>query len=301
MKHVIAVAGATGNLGQRIVRALVARDARVHALVRDHADGEALDALRSAGATVVVMSGATVTPRDVDGAACIVSALAGLRTEIVDAQSALLDAAVQAGVPRLIPSDFSADFTRLAPGENRNFDLRRDFHARLDVAAIRPTSILNGMFADMLPTPSSPVFDFAAKRVKYWGSPDQPYDFTTMDDTAAFTAAAALDDAAPRVLRIAGDQVTAREMVAAASEVAGEPFALSSLGSIEELERKIVEARERDPEAETNVYAPFQMLQYAHDMATGRARLDPLDNDRYGARSWTTVRSLLARRPAAPS
>jgi hypothetical protein len=46
------------------------------------------------------------------GAGCVVSALAGLRPVIVDTQSRLLEAAVAAGVKRLIPSDSSIDFTK---------------------------------------------------------------------------------------------------------------------------------------------------------------------------------------------
>jgi len=70
--------------------------------------------------------------RPTDGIA--VSALAGLRDVIVEAQTVLLDAAIKAGVPRFIPSDDSIDFTKFPAGENRNLDLRREFHQRLDKA-----------------------------------------------------------------------------------------------------------------------------------------------------------------------
>ena len=110
-------------------------------------------------------------------------------------------------MPRFIPSDYSADFTGLSAGENRNFDLRREFRERLSGARIASTSILNGAFAELL-TWGMPLLDFAAKRVSYWGDADQKLDFTTMDDTAMFTAAAALDPAAPAILRIAGDEIS---------------------------------------------------------------------------------------------
>ena len=294
MTKTIAVAGATGDLGKRIVHALLARGATVQALVRGTSKREEVEALRASGATIVQLDDGPATSRALAGSACLVSALAGLRNNIVDAQSALLDAAVQAGVPRFIPSDFSADFTRLSPGENRNLDLRREFHGRLDGARIAATSILNGMFADILPTPHSPFFDFTARRVNYWGAADQRLDFTTMDDTAAFTAAAALDDTTPRVLRIAGDQISAREMAAAASAATGGTFTLFCLGSVDELGRRIVEARAADPTAESNVYAPFQLMQYTHNMASGRATLgSSLDNDRYADLTWTRVEDLL--------
>ena len=294
MTKTIAVAGATGELGKRVVHALLARGAEVRALVRATSDAEKVESLRSAGATIVVLDDAASKTRSLAGSTCLVSTLAGLRDNIVVAQGALLDAAVAAGVPRFIPSDFSADFTKLSPGENRNLDLRREFHDKLDRSTLKATSILNGMFADILQTPYSPFFDFESHRVNYWGSPDQSLDFTTMDDTATFTAAAALDDDAPKVLRIAGDQISAREMAAAASEATGSTFSLFRLGTIDELGQKIVEAREADATAESNVYAPFQLMQYTHNMASGRAKLDPVDNERYGAMRWTRVKDLMA-------
>ena len=78
------------------------------------------------------------------------SALQGLRDVIVETQSVLLDAAIKAGVPRFIPSDYSIDFTKFPLGENRNLDLRRDFHERLEKASISATTIFSGAFAEML-------------------------------------------------------------------------------------------------------------------------------------------------------
>ncbi len=93
--------------------------------------------------------------RALKGADCVVSALNGLHDLILDRQGVLLEAAIRAGVPRLIPSDFSEDFTKTTPGRNRNLDLRREFMAWADRASaggarIRLTSVLNGAFMDML-------------------------------------------------------------------------------------------------------------------------------------------------------
>ena len=111
-------------------------------------------------------------------------------------QTALLDAAIGAGVPRFIPSDYSIDFTKFPPGQNRNLDLRREFHGRLDKTSISATTIFNGAFAELLIGPM-PLVLFRIKRVLCWGNADQRMDFTTMDNTAAFTASAALDPSTP--------------------------------------------------------------------------------------------------------
>ncbi|MBC7447925.1 MAG: NmrA family NAD(P)-binding protein, partial [Hymenobacteraceae bacterium] len=190
----VVIAGPTGDLGHRIARYLKQRGAAVRALVRPSSNPKVVAELRGLGVDVQEVDYANPAALTLAcaGAACVVSALSGLRPVIVDTQTALLDAAVAARVLRFIPSDFCIDFTRLRPGTNRNLDFRREFGERLDRAPIGATSILNGMFADLLIGPA-PVVLFPLRRVLYWGRADQPLDFTTIDNTAAFTAAAALD------------------------------------------------------------------------------------------------------------
>ncbi|WP_043830545.1 NmrA family NAD(P)-binding protein [Muricoccus aerilatus] len=291
----ILVAGATGDLGGRIARALHRRGAHVVAPIRrDTEAGRAL-ALQQAGIEAIrldlgdedAMTGAC------RGAVCVVSALNGLEGTILGTQAVLLRAAVAAGVPRFIPSDFSLDFTKTAPGGNRNLDLRREFHRLLDAAPIRATSILNGGFADML-ADAMPLILPRLGRVLYWGSPDQPLDFTTKDDTAAFTAEAALDSEAPRILRIAGDQVSAHGLAAVAADVHGRPFRPTRLGGLGTLTVMIRAAQVLAP-GKGQVFPPWQGLQYLRDMFGGRGKLAPLDNGRYPGLAWTSVAEVLAR------
>jgi uncharacterized protein YbjT (DUF2867 family) len=293
----IVVAGATGNLGERVTRRALERGALVVALVRSSASPQRLEALQKLGARIarVDWSRPAELAEACAGASCVVSTLQGLREVIVDTQSALLDAAVKAGVARFIPSDFSIDFTKTPAGLNRNLDLRREFHQRLDRVSLRSTSILNGAFADML-TGQMPLILFRLRRVLCWGDADQRMDFTTIDDTAEFTARAALDPATPRILRIAGDQLSARELAAEASEVTGRPFRVLRAGGLSALGALIKVARKLAP-AESEVFPAWQGMQYMRDMFDGRAKLDPLDNDRYPGMKWTTARDVLRSRP----
>jgi hypothetical protein len=253
-----------------------------------------LEQLQQLGATIASVNlsiASQVTPTCL-GASCVVSALAGLREAIVETQTTLLDAAIEAGVPRFIPSDYSIDFTKFPPCENRNLDLRREFHRRLDQTSIRATTIFNGAFAELL-TGQMPLILFKRKRVLYWGDADQRMDFTTMDDTAAFTASAALDPSTPRFLRIAGDQLSAREWAAVASEVTGEKFRLFRAGGLGMLGVLIKVARAIAP-GKNELYPAWQGMQYMRNMADGRAKLEPLDNDRYAGMRWTTARDVLS-------
>ena len=291
---VVALAGASGDLGFRIARALVDRGAEVRALIRPDVSAAERAKLEGVGLTL-----AEADPRNRDamaaecaGASCVVSALNGLREVMIDRQSVLLEAAVQAGVPRFISSDFAADFTKTEPGRNRNFDLRRDFMASADKARIKVTSILNGAFLDMLGA-EMPIVQPRIHRVIYWHDADQLLDFTTKNDVAAYTARAALDETTPRILRIAGDSVSARNIAAILSEISGEhyrPFWAGGLGSLGVMIRI---ARLVAPQP-TAAFPPWQGMQYMRDQFSGRARLSPLDNDRYPGMRWTTTREHLS-------
>ncbi len=293
LKPAIVLAGATGDLGGRIAKALVLRGANVRALVRYGASLARRAELERLGVVVIEVDfdDATALSAACKGAACVVSALSGLRPVIVDAQTQLLEAAVKAGVPRFIPSDYAADFTRLPEGENRNFDLRREFGRTLGAAPIAATSILNGAFTDML-TGQAPIVLFKLRRVLYWENADQRLDFTSKDDVAGFTAYAALDADAPRTLRIAGDQITARQLAALMTELTGTEFELLRAGSLKRLERLIAFARRFFPQ-EGEVFPVWQGMQYLRDMFGGRAELFDLANDRYGITTWARARDVL--------
>ena len=298
-RPVIALAGAGGDLGGRIARALVARGATVRALVRPGLGAEERSRVESSGATAL-----PADPGDTDalaaactGSACVVSALNGLRDVLIDRQGVLLDAAVAAGVPRFIPSDYSADFTKTRPGDNRNFDLRREFMARVDAAPIRATSVLNGAFMDMLGA-EMPIIRPGVRRVLYWSDADQSLDFTTKDDVSTYTAAVALDDSTPRFLRVAGDSVSARDIAEAMSAATGKRFRTQWAGTTGTLGVMIRVAKFLGPQAAAT-FPAWQGMQYMRDQFTGRAKLHPLDNDRYGGMVWTSVREMLASRDRA--
>ncbi|WP_317231649.1 NmrA family NAD(P)-binding protein [Clavibacter capsici] len=290
----VVVAGATGDIGRRIVRELLAVDARVRVLTRpgstaaaqawgDDPRVEVVEAAYTDRAGLV---------RAVAGARVVVSAVSGARAVIVGAQRALLAATVEAGVPRFIPSDYSADYRRVTPGSNRNFELRREFAADVDAAPVRATSVLIGAFADML-TGQAPIVLFDRRRVLYWSSADQVLDFTSKDDTARVTALVALDDDAPRVVEVAGDRVTARDIARTMTELTGTPFALQWAGSTGVLSTAS-KAMRRVARDEQETFPAWQGMQYLVSMYSGEAELLHVDRERFGEHAWTSVRDVLA-------
>ena len=292
MEKTIVVAGATGNLGKRIVNALRGHKVKVVALVRKGADDDKVKSLQDLGSEVKLVDTSNIEDltQAIWGADCVISALQGLHDVIIDTQSNLLEAAVKAGVPRFIPSDFCTDFRKQPEGENRNFDLRREFHKRLDGANVAATSIFNGAFTTIL-TYNVPLFDAKKKVVGYWDDPDWHIDFTSMDDTAAYTAAAAADTRTPKALHIASFQVSPRELQKFTAEVLGTPFELVSLGTRKQLAESNKRERAAHPEGENDLYASWQQTQYLQSMFS--THHESLDNERYSNLAWTTLQEIL--------
>jgi uncharacterized protein YbjT (DUF2867 family) len=293
MNNTIAILGATGNLGGRVIQSLSEKGAAVRAIVRNVSkNDEKIKKLEQNNVEVirVDMSNHDNLKKALTGVSVVVSTLQGLKDVIVDIQSAVLKAAVDAGVSRFIPSDFSTDYTKLQPGENRNFDLRREFYNIIDDSPIKATSVFNGAFAEILAY-SAPFIDIKNRSIGFWENPDWKVDVTSMDNTAAFTANVALDDAAPRKLLIAGFQISAKELQALASEVFGTPFTLTSLGSITGFAANIKRDRAAHPEGEKDIYTSWQRMQYLHSMFS--AHHDHLDNIRYPGISWTDAKEIL--------
>ena len=292
----VLVAGGAGDLGARIVTALVRKGADVRALVREDTPARTRQRLSDLGAAIV--------PADVHhvdsvaqaarGAGVVISVLNGVRDVIIDRQLVLLEAAVKAGVPRFVPSDFAGDFTRSAPGHNRNLDLRREFMASVDEAPIQATSVLNGVFMDMLGV-EIPIVAPKIRRILHWGSADQGIDLTTKNDVAAYTANVAFDDNAPRILRIAGETVTARGLAGLASDITGHRYRTLRLGRPATLGRLAALMR-RTSRDTGEPFPAWQGMQYARDMFSGDIKLISLDSDRYPGMTWTPVRAVLQDR-----
>lgn len=291
-KKIIIVAGATGHLGGIICNYLLRYGATVKALVRGNTTVEKTRSLQKAGAEIIEVdyNNLEQVVNACKGSSCVVSALSGLHDVLIDVQSNLLTAALEAGVPRFIPSDFCIDYTHLPYGNNRNLNLRKEFSEIINATSIKATSILNGMFTDLL-TGQAPVILFKIKRVLYWGNSDQLLDFTTIDDTANYTAQAALDNTTPRYLRIAGEVTNAKGLLTSATAVTGEKFSLLRPGGLGAFKTMIKITKFLAP-GKDEIFPAWQGMQYMYDMFTGMPKLDSLNNDRY-LLQWTTVSQLL--------
>jgi hypothetical protein len=98
-----------------------------------------------------------------------------------------------------------------------------------------------------------------------------------MDDTADYTAAAAIDSSTPRILRIASFQISPNELVAVGAEVKKQEFKLIPMGSMEDFSAANKQERSANPEGEKELYPSWQGKQYLHSIFS--VQNIPLDRD----------------------
>lgn len=290
----IAISGVSGHLGWRISKELCDQGASVVTLVRTNAQADHVSK-SFVGATPKLVDYSDPHSLDaaLEGVDCVVSAISGLSNVIVDAQTSLAESAVRVGVRRFIPSDFSVDYRGLSKsGTNRNLDLRRTFQARIDAMPIQATSILNGAFMDML-TGQMPVILNSFRRILCVGDPSQKFDFTSLDDTARYTACVAVDDDSPRWLKIAGDQLSPQDLADLMTTLTGKRFRIFRPMSLKNFDRMITLTKLTTPKSNA-LYPPWQGMQYLRDMASGAVAMTSLDNDRYAPFGFRSAKDLLS-------
>lgn len=280
MTTTVLLAGATGMLGHRIAGHLLDQpDVAVRLLIRDGSLQEPVkehevDALRSRGALTVI--GDVTRPASLDqataGVDVVVSALQGGAEVIVDGQIALAEAAVRNGVRRFLPSDFALDLF-LAPDGAPMFDLRKRAANAIDAMPMEVAHVLNGAFMDMMLDPKTPgLVDVVQGTATLWGTGDEPFNLTTVEDTARFTAKVATDPTDVSGVRyLSGAESTFNTIFAETEALSGATLTRNVLGSVEDLRR--ITAAAADPWSVIGEWYFLSMLTVRPFPTT--------DNDRY--------------------
>jgi uncharacterized protein YbjT (DUF2867 family) len=280
-RHTVLVAGSTGMLGGRIAHHLLREQGvRLRLLAReaafaDPAKKESLRALEAQGATIAFgdLSDRDSLQRATEGVDIVIAAVQGGREVIVDGQLALALAARAQGAWRMLPSDFALDLFAATPGEHPAFDLRREADQAIAEVGLEHVHVLNGAFLDGMVDMG---FDHAARTVSYWGTGDEVFEATTVEDTARFTARAALDrDLISGPFPVVGDRVSANAMTTVVERVTGAHYTRHSNGGVDDLRAMLEAARDRgDVMAQT--YAAYLLY-----MANGQTRVSDPQNSRY--------------------
>ena len=220
------------------------------------------------------------------GVDVVVSALQGGPDVIVSGQVALAHAAARSGVRRFLPSDFAIDLFA-APEGAPQFDVRRRADQLIDAMPLQVVHVLNGAFMDMMLDPAAAgLIDLTTGTATLWGTGDEPFDLTTVDDTARFTAKVATDPADLSGVRyLSGARASFNEIIAETERLTGTTLTRNVLGSAADLRR--ITAAADDPWSVVPQWYLLSMLTTPPFPAT--------ENDRYSDVHPTSLREYLVR------
>ena len=269
MTQTVLLVGATGHLGARVTHHLLAdADARLRLLVRrgtlgDPAKRHALAPFIDGGAEII--EGDLADPSSLDratrGVDVVVSCIQGGPEVIVDGQLAFVDAARRNGVRRVLPSDFALDFFDGPTELHLPFHLRKRADAAIAQSGLEHVHVLNGGFMDVVAAPLAGILDREAGAIRFWGTGEERFDLTSVEDTARFTARAALDRDLPSgKFAVSGAQLSFHDMAVAVEAATGTPLRRESLGSVQELRRQLEDATARDPNPYARLGERYQLF-----------------------------------------
>jgi len=246
MSHTVLVIGVTGSaasLGKHVVEHLRAKkNTKINVLVRKEKRAE-VASWEPHG--IKVFEGdlkdiESLKPA-VQGVDTIVSCVQGGPDVIIQGQSNLLKVAVEAGVKRFYPSDYSTDLRKMPDGENVNNDVRKQFHKILESHNMRYVAVYNGVFMETAhghPYNFIKMCFFDKQKIEYCGDEYTLLETTTVDDTAKYTVESIYDQDAPTHLCITGDVVTLHKWKQLLEEATGKPWTLENKGSPEALAKE---------------------------------------------------------------
>lgn len=154
--------------------------------------------------------------------------------------------------------------------------------------------MLNGAFLDGTAAPGAVVvFDDEAGTATFWGSGDEHFEATTVDDTARYTARVALDpDVESGKFAVAADNISFNAIIAAHERATGRHYEPRSRGDVDDL-RAWIDARHHEGD-----HGSALMGRYVEYMLSGQTQLQDVQNNRYPDIKPRTLDDLL---PAANS
>lgn len=133
----------------------------------------------------------------VTGCDIVVCAYLGADNLMIDGQKLLIDSCEAAGVPRYIASDWALDYTKLSLGDLFPKDSMIHVRSNLETKkTVKGVHILVGGFMDPILSPFFRILNLETKTLRYWGEGTEPWESTSYENAAEFTAAVIADKSA---------------------------------------------------------------------------------------------------------
>ncbi|KLV03694.1 Isoflavone reductase [Photobacterium aquae] len=193
-KQTIAIIGATGQVGTPLTRTLLKLGHDVIAITRNVQSGlsDKLQEFAEKGARIVAVSNIAdqdLMAQAIQGADALVCAVPGDQNVIKNLEPIWLEAALQAGVKRFVPTEFGAHTRGLDYGDGSLFDVKKDFHEKLFKSGIGWTFIYTGGIFDYF-LPNLRFF----RKITTFGDMELPIYTHEINDIGHIAALAVTDD-----------------------------------------------------------------------------------------------------------
>lgn len=304
----VLIAGATGNLGQKLIQSLHDRGHQVRALARDPSKlNTTLQGKLESFVKFTNYYDIDALDRASHGVDAVICAYNGVPELHLDGQLLLLRAAERAGVKRYVAATWNYDWRDMVLGMHESFDPILSFHAQAELnSTIKPLYILCGAFAEVFF--SSPghgdfspanhgIWDPEAKTMDVWGPEDQAvWQLTTERDAAELTAEIVGRDDAPEggYWSVCSGEYSLKDIAAVYEKVRGVKVRKQYQGSVEELRVTALQARGRGSKKNFFEYIGYFYQLYTYD---GTWTLKALDNDKLGVEV-TSLERFLQENPS---
>ncbi|TGJ83637.1 hypothetical protein E0Z10_g5123 [Xylaria hypoxylon] len=302
----VLVAGATGNIGQKIIGSLLRRGHRVRALARSP---EKLSAATTARLEKFVKSSAYYDVPALEAACAgvdaVICAYNGSPELKVEGQLLLLRAAERGGVRVYVSASWNSDWRNQSLGDHENYDPYHCFRRLAELSsAVRPHFIISGILAEVLfSAPErvsfSPknhgVWDPEAKRVEIWGDADRKWQWTSEADAAEFAVAIAEREDAVNggFWTVCSGYDSLEDIARIYGRVRGTPVEVERVGSVDELREKALAGRARSHPTTMWDYIGYFYVLFSVD---GTWTPCPFDNDKLGVKG-TPLEEYLKQNP----
>ncbi|KAF1850767.1 NAD(P)-binding protein [Cucurbitaria berberidis CBS 394.84] len=305
----VLVAGATGNLGQKLVTSLLKHGHQVRGLGRSPSK---LDAHLASQLESFVESTAYHDIPALDkacaGADAVICAYLGFPELHLEGQLLLFRAAERANVKRFVAASWCYDWRRMSLGQQDSYDPDISFRHHVEISSsLKPIWIFTGVLAEVLfsaPgrvdfTPrSNGAWDSKGRVAEVWGNPATKFAWTSEADAAEFTAAiVSLPETSPlygeQFFKLTSGIDGFADIARVYGEVRGCEITIKQMGSVEDLRKKAYEARDKGDRAR---WWEYIMFFYTLHMLDGTWAMGELDNERVGVKG-TSLREFLEAHP----
>lgn len=243
----VGVVGATGNLGPSIVNALLHHKFEVHAITFNNPEDPKYSDLKAKGVKVI--------QANVDDKASLVHAFQGLDAVVSTVggalfgkQNSLVDAAVEAGVKRFIPSEFGISDQDPAVKDDPFFQGKVTVIQHLQELAkqgkISWTGIATGPFFDWGLRVGFLQFDIKNHEVTLYDEGKAHITYSNLDDIGLFVALSLqyADKTENRYLQLGTFVATQLEILEVAEKVTGKKWPIKAHKTTEEAKQLAKEA-----------------------------------------------------------